>query len=58
VWTIQLSMLKPGVEYVLQKGPSRDGPWDDLESVQTPSWALVVIEVPEAEVVWYRLSEG
>jgi uncharacterized protein (TIGR03790 family) len=58
-YTITTTLLRPGINYDIEYGPSEDGPWTRLiddKTVMSLDFNELVIE--QAKVAWYRIVEN
>jgi hypothetical protein len=57
-WTITTTALQPARNYVLQSGPSEDGPWIAVRGLDAADeYAVRTVIVSDPQGGWYRIRE-
>jgi uncharacterized protein (TIGR03790 family) len=56
VLTITTNLMQPGINYLIQSGPSADGPWETVGQGSVGYSLTLTIEVPNAVEPYYRIE--
>lgn len=54
--TITTNLMQPGIDYLIQEGPTQDGPWETFFEGSVGSSLTLSFEIPEATSPYYRIE--
>jgi uncharacterized protein (TIGR03790 family) len=57
-YSIITTLLRPGLNYAVEYGPTENGPWARvINNINVGTWGMNNILIEQAKVAWYRLVE-
>ncbi|MFT6276671.1 MAG: hypothetical protein ACJAZ0_002781 [Halioglobus sp.] len=57
-YTVTTTLLRPGLNYAVESGPTKNGPWTPvMNNINVGTWGMNNILIKQVKVAWYRLVE-